>query len=260
MNHLQQITKRAKAIQKAKPSIKWTDAIKKASAEYRAKNKTVGTRSVGGAKKATTKKKVSSKPITVKYNETWQQLIFSDGTKAKVDYDGGFNYKGKYFDTIDHTSEKDLIRDLKKAFPSKTFKWVSGVNGTLLIKHKVSGAKKPTKKVGATDRAFRSGETITGLSPVVKNRWYFAKMTFEPKTYKAFHSGDLLVKYLGSYGGLKRFEVYHDARDLKQVKPAITKKTFVMDLDEKQMKKSHFIPTDKPSAYLFKMGYLKLNL
>lgn len=263
MNHLQQITKRAKAIQKAKPSIKWTDAIKKASAEYRATNKTVKTRSVGGSKKTTTKKKVSSsKPITIKWNDDTNSLVFSDAGSIKVDYDGDFKYKGKWFETYDHESEKDLIRDLKKAFPTKSFKWISGISGTLYIQHKMSGKPKTKKTVGKPKMspAFPKGEAITGLNTVTKNGYYFAVMPYQSKTYKAFHAGNLLVKYNGSYGGIKRFTVLHDARDLKLVKPPYKKSGFVIDVTDSEFKKSHFVPTKKPAEYEFKIGALKLNL
>jgi hypothetical protein len=62
-----------------------------------------------------------AKLIKVKFNDNDQTLYFSDGEKAKVDYDGEFKYKGKWFDTSDMNSSKDLEKMLTKAFPGTKF-------------------------------------------------------------------------------------------------------------------------------------------
>ena len=56
-----------------------------------------------------------AKLIKVKFNDNDQTLYFSDGEKSKVDYDGEFKYKGKWFDTSDMNSSKDLEKMLTKA-------------------------------------------------------------------------------------------------------------------------------------------------
>jgi hypothetical protein len=62
-----------------------------------------------------------AKVVKVKFNDNDQTLYFSDGEKAKVDYDGEFKYKGKWFDTSDMSSSKDLEKMLAKAFPGTKF-------------------------------------------------------------------------------------------------------------------------------------------
>jgi hypothetical protein len=62
-----------------------------------------------------------AKTIIVKFNDNDQTLNFSDGEKARVDYDGEFKYKGKWFDTTDMKSSKDLEKMLAKAFPGTKF-------------------------------------------------------------------------------------------------------------------------------------------
>lgn len=62
-----------------------------------------------------------AKLIKVKFNDNDQTLYFSDGEKSKVDYDGEFKYKGKWFDTSDMSSSKDLEKMLSKAFPGTKF-------------------------------------------------------------------------------------------------------------------------------------------
>jgi hypothetical protein len=69
-----------------------------------------------------------SKVIKVKFNDNDQTLYFSDGEKAKVDYDGEFKYKGKWFDTSDMNSAKDLEKMLGKAFPGTKFIQTESVN------------------------------------------------------------------------------------------------------------------------------------
>lgn len=69
-----------------------------------------------------------AKVIKVKFNDNDQTLYFSDGEKSKVDYDGEFKYKGKWFDTSDMNSAKDLEKMLSKAFPGTKFIQTESVN------------------------------------------------------------------------------------------------------------------------------------
>ena len=69
-----------------------------------------------------------AKTITVKFSDDDQTLYFSDGQKSKVDYDGEFKYKGKWFDTSKMKSSKDLGKMLSKAFPGTKFIQTESVN------------------------------------------------------------------------------------------------------------------------------------
>jgi hypothetical protein len=69
-----------------------------------------------------------AKVIKVKFSDNDQTLYFSDGEKSKVDYDGEFKYKGKWFDTSDMNSSKDLEKMLSKAFPGTKFIQTESVN------------------------------------------------------------------------------------------------------------------------------------
>lgn len=59
--------------------------------------------------------------IKFKFNDNTQTLHFSDGKKAKVDYDGEFKYNGKWFDTNEMEEPEDLENMLANAFPGTKF-------------------------------------------------------------------------------------------------------------------------------------------
>ena len=65
----------------------------------------------------------SVKDNTVRYywDEFDGTIYFSDGKKAKVDYDGEFKYKGEFFDASE--GQKATERKLKRLF-GKTYKKV----------------------------------------------------------------------------------------------------------------------------------------
>ena len=55
---------------------------------------------------------VNEKKITVDWNDDENSLVFSDAGMIRVDYDGGFQYRGKWFSTAEHTGPEDLIKFL----------------------------------------------------------------------------------------------------------------------------------------------------
>ena len=68
---------------------------------------------------------VEEKNITIDWEDDENAFIFSDAGMVKVDYDGGFKYRGKWFDTAEHTGPEDLLKDLSKAFKSDKFVYIS---------------------------------------------------------------------------------------------------------------------------------------
>jgi hypothetical protein len=54
--------------------------------------------------------------VTFHFKEFDNSLHFSDGTIAAIDYDGDFEYRGKWFST-----DEDVERQLNKTFPSDKF-------------------------------------------------------------------------------------------------------------------------------------------
>ena len=68
---------------------------------------------------------VNEKKITVDWNDDENSLVFSDTGMIRVDYDGGFQYRGKWFSTAEHTGPEDLIKDLTKAFKGDKFTYVN---------------------------------------------------------------------------------------------------------------------------------------
>ena len=68
---------------------------------------------------------VKEKKITIDWEDDENAFIFSDAGMVKVDYDGGFKYRGKWFDTAEHTGPEDLLKDLNKTFKSDTFVYIS---------------------------------------------------------------------------------------------------------------------------------------
>ena len=68
---------------------------------------------------------LNEKKITVDWNDDENSLVFSDEGLTKVDYDGEFQYRGKWFSTADHNGPEDLIKDLTKAFKGDKFIYVN---------------------------------------------------------------------------------------------------------------------------------------
>lgn len=68
---------------------------------------------------------VEEKKITVDWEDDENALIFSDGGMVKVDYDGDFQYRGKWFSTAEHTGPEDLLKDLNKAFKADKFVYLN---------------------------------------------------------------------------------------------------------------------------------------
>ena len=66
---------------------------------------------------------LEEKKITLKWNDDDNSIEFSDGVVAHVDYDGEFQYRGEWFETIDHEGPEDLIKDLQKKFKTDKFVW-----------------------------------------------------------------------------------------------------------------------------------------
>lgn len=68
---------------------------------------------------------LDEKIINIDWNDDENSLIFSDAGMIKVDYDGEFQYRGKWFSTADHSGPEDLLKDLTKAFKSDKFAYVN---------------------------------------------------------------------------------------------------------------------------------------
>lgn len=67
---------------------------------------------------------IEEKKITIEWDDDNHSFVFSDGEVARVDYDGDFQYRGEWFQTIDHESGEDLIKDLEKKFKKDKFAYV----------------------------------------------------------------------------------------------------------------------------------------
>ena len=67
----------------------------------------------------------NEKTITIDWNDDENSLIFSDAGLIKVDYDGEFKYRNKWFSTAEHEGPEDLIKDLTKAFKADKFVYVN---------------------------------------------------------------------------------------------------------------------------------------
>jgi hypothetical protein len=63
----------------------------------------------------------NEKTVTVDWNDDENSLIFSDAGLIKVDYDGEFKYRNKWFSTAEHEGPEDLIKDLTSAFRADKF-------------------------------------------------------------------------------------------------------------------------------------------
>ena len=68
---------------------------------------------------------VNEKTISIDWEDDENAFVFSDAGMIKVDYDGGFKYRSKWFDTAEHTGPEDLIKDLNKAFKADKFVYVN---------------------------------------------------------------------------------------------------------------------------------------
>jgi len=68
---------------------------------------------------------INEKIIRVDWEDDENAIIFSDAGLIKVNYDGDFKYRGKWFATIDHTGPDDLLKDLTKAFKGDKFVYVN---------------------------------------------------------------------------------------------------------------------------------------
>ena len=68
---------------------------------------------------------IKEKKITVDWEDDENSLVFSDAGMISVDYDGEFQYRGKWFSTAEHTGPEDLIKDLTKAFKGDKFTYVN---------------------------------------------------------------------------------------------------------------------------------------
>ncbi len=67
----------------------------------------------------------NEKTITIDWNDDENSLVFSDVGLIKVDYDGEFKYRNKWFSTAEHEGPEDLIKDLTKAFKADKFVYVN---------------------------------------------------------------------------------------------------------------------------------------
>lgn len=67
----------------------------------------------------------NEKTITIDWNDDENSLVFSDAGLIKVDYDGEFKYRNKWFSTAEHEGPEDLIKDLTKAFKADKFVFVN---------------------------------------------------------------------------------------------------------------------------------------
>ena len=59
---------------------------------------------------------VTETKVTFHFEEFDNSLHFSDGTIVKIDYDGDFEYRSKWF-----TTDSDVEKQLNKAFPTEKF-------------------------------------------------------------------------------------------------------------------------------------------
>jgi hypothetical protein len=67
----------------------------------------------------------NEKTISIDWNDDENSLIFSDAGLIKVDYDGEFKYRNKWFSTAEHEGPEDLIKDLTNAFKGDKFVYVN---------------------------------------------------------------------------------------------------------------------------------------
>jgi hypothetical protein len=68
---------------------------------------------------------IEEKTITIDWNDDENSLVFSDAGLIKVDYDGEFKYRGKWFSTAEHEGPEDLIKDLSKEFKGDKFTYTN---------------------------------------------------------------------------------------------------------------------------------------
>lgn len=67
----------------------------------------------------------NEKTISIDWNDDENSLVFSDAGLIKVDYDGEFKYRNKWFSTAEHEGPEDLIKDLTNAFKGDKFVYVN---------------------------------------------------------------------------------------------------------------------------------------
>jgi hypothetical protein len=173
------------------------------------------------------------KVIKIKFNDNTQTLHFSDGQKAKVDYDGEFKYKGKWFDTSEMEGPEDLEKMLAKAFPGNKFIQIESkvknnsksLNETIV---KLFEENVPTDK-GLWDRAIAAAKEKYDVYPsayanAFASKWYKEKggdWKTEEQIKETFTQS---IRNL--FSELVPKEVYN-ARTPQEVEK---KKTFVRDL------------------------------
>ena len=75
---------------------------------------------------------VNEKTISIDWEDDENAFVFSDAGMIKVDYDGQFKYRGKWFDTSEHTGPEDLIKDLNKAFKADKFVYENETKGHIV--------------------------------------------------------------------------------------------------------------------------------
>ena len=95
---------------------------------------------------------INEKIIRVDWEDDENAIIFSDAGLIKVNYDGDFKYRGKWFATVDHTGPDDLLKDLTKAFKSDKFVYVNEFKHTDAFE---SLSRKKAKRIR------RRGEDLT---------------------------------------------------------------------------------------------------
>ena len=69
-------------------------------------------------------KRINEKTINIQWDDDENSLIFSDEGAVRVDYDGEFKYRNKWFSTADHNGHEDLIADLQKEFKRDKFVFI----------------------------------------------------------------------------------------------------------------------------------------
>lgn len=64
---------------------------------------------------------IEEKTITIDWNDDDSSFVFSDVGAIRVNYDGDFKYRNKFFSTAEHEGPEDLITDLSAAFKGDKF-------------------------------------------------------------------------------------------------------------------------------------------
>lgn len=104
---------------------------------------------------------IKEKKITVDWEDDENAFIFSDDGMVKVDYDGDFQYRGKWFSTAEHTGPEDLLKDLNKAFKGDKFVYISeSKNSDALAKGIDSAIIKIDDSLSYTDFALAVAKVL----------------------------------------------------------------------------------------------------